>query len=162
MERNPYQAPAATAGQHSSHTPSYSVEGAGVGPSTVSLLLRIRPWWRFFSVLMFIGVALGGIGLLVALGTAAQTGGAGILPAVLVGAASLAIYFFMAIKLWSSANGTNRLAQSNSVADLDFVLEQQRSLWNVVGILTVAILVLYIFIIAVAGTAVFNGRGLLP
>jgi hypothetical protein len=159
MEQNPYQAPASTVGQPAPQTPGYSVQGTGVSPNSVNLLAQTRPWWRFFSVLMFIAVAFGGIALLGALGNLAQVGmvGAILLPLVL-GLFGLAMYLFIGIKLWSSANSANRLAQTNSVADLEAVLEQQRSLWKVMGILTIIFIVLYIIVIAIAG-ATFFGTG---
>lgn len=79
---------------------------------------------------------------------------------LLMGLFGLAIYLFIAIKLWSSANSANRLAQTNSVADLEAVLEQQRSLWKMMGILTIIFIVLYIVLFAVAGATLFNSRSM--
>lgn len=161
MEQNPYQAPASTVGQRAPQNAGYSVQGTGVSPNTVNLLTQTRPWWRFFSVLMFIAVAFGGIALLGALGNAAQVGvGGAIMIPLLMGLFGLAIYLFIAIKLWSSANSANRLAQTNSVADLEAVLEQQRSLWKMMGILTIIFIVLYIVLFAVAGATLFNSRSM--
>jgi hypothetical protein len=59
-----------------------------------------------------------------------------------------AIYVYPGIKLWSFAGAISRLLASRMVSDLENALAQQKSFWKFSGISAIALMVLYLFIIA--------------
>jgi hypothetical protein len=156
---NPYSSPAANL---------YGATSGGnadaVSPSTIALLSGTKPWVRFMSVLMWIGVAFmllagAGMGLVSVMGAAksASTGPFGgaefIVLAVIYGVMAF-VYIFPAIKLWKYANRIGSLGSTRSVVDLDAALNEQRSFWKFVGIMTIIMISLYL--VAVIGFVAFG------
>lgn len=136
----------------------------GVASSTIAMLAATKPWVRFMSVLMWIGVVfllLGavGMGAVSMMGLAKQAkpspfGGAEFLVlAVLYGIMAF-VYIYPAIKLWKYANRIGSLGSSRSVADLDSALNEQRGFWKFIGVMT--ILMLSAYLVAIIGFVVFG------
>jgi len=164
---NPYSTPAANLYGSTSG-------GAGevVAASTIALLSATKPWVRFLSVLMWIGVAFMllaalGMGVVSMMGIAKQVkpgplGGMEFLVlAVIYGVMSF-IYIYPAIKLWKYANRIGSLGATRSVADLDSALNEQRSFWKFIGVMTIIMLSLYVvaiigFVAVGAGAAMKSG-----
>ncbi len=123
------------------------------------------------SVLMFIGAGfmlLVALGMLVAGGAIASAGGnamfsgaMGVGIAVLYAVLSI-VYIYPALKLWKYASSIGNLLMTGSELDLIAALNHQRSFWKFVGILVLAMLVLYfvviIGVIAVGGFAAMGAR----
>jgi hypothetical protein len=153
MSTDPYASPATPA---YSSSPSDSAVSAGA----LQQLAGTKPWVRFISVLMFVGA-----GLMVLGGIAMMFAGAAIFknspnPAPLgaiVGIVYLVfaiLYIYPALKLWNYASGIAILLASGSVMDLEGALNQQRSFWKFIGVMMLAVLVLYalIAVIGIIGT----------
>ncbi|OYW75359.1 MAG: hypothetical protein B7Z37_13705 [Verrucomicrobia bacterium 12-59-8] len=151
---NPYSTPAANL---------YGSNSGGaadaVSPSTIAILSATRPWVRFMSVLMWIGVALmllvaAGMGLVSVLGAAKSIssgplGGVQLVVFAVIYGVLAFLYIFPAIKLWKYANRIGSLGATRSVADLDAALNEQRSFWKFVGVMTIIMISLYL--VAVIG-----------
>ncbi|MEO8614955.1 MAG: DUF5362 family protein [Luteolibacter sp.] len=169
MQNDPYTPPA-TNGQEA---------GLGgdsqVSQAVLHQLAGTKPWVRFMSVLMFVGA---GLMLLVAVVIAlagsqisrisAASGGApmfsgmmGLVIAVIYGVLSL-VYIYPALKLWNYASRIGDLLMTGSEQDLVNALSQQRSFWKFIGILVLAMFVLYFIgiavMIAIGGIAAMNGQ----
>jgi hypothetical protein len=73
------------------------------------------------------------------------------------------IYIFPALKLWKYANGIAALLATGSIANLEDALNQQRSFWKFIGVLMLAILVLYalafVILLVVGGFAAMKLSG---
>ncbi|MES2440914.1 MAG: DUF5362 family protein [Verrucomicrobiota bacterium] len=150
---------------------NYSAEGM-VTQGVLQQLAGTKPWVRFMSVLMFVGA---GFMLLIALvmllagGAIASSGKAGGLPAgATAGIAILyallsVVYIYPALKLWGYANKIAALLVSGSMLDLEGALSQQRSFWKFIGILVIAMFVLYfvaiIALVAFGGLAAMKAQG---
>jgi hypothetical protein len=156
MEANPYSTPSANL-----YGAASGAGGDAVSPSTIAQLTGTKPWVRFMSVLMWIGVAFmliagAGMGVVSVMGAGkASTGPFGgkeiIVFAIIYGLMAF-VYIFPAIKLWKYANRIGSLGASHSVADLDAALNEQRSFWKFIGIMTIVMLCFYfIFIIGMIG-----------
>lgn len=165
MSIDPYASPSAP--PHASASGSSAVS-AGV----LQQLSGTKPWVRFISVLMFVGagfMVLGGLAMM--LGGAAffknspDVGSPAVLGAVLgiVYLVFAIVYIYPALKLWKYANGIASLLASGSVMDLEDALNQQRSFWKFIGVMMLAILVLYalafIILIVVGGFAAMKASG---
>ncbi|MFO1481992.1 MAG: DUF5362 family protein [Verrucomicrobiaceae bacterium] len=158
-------------------TPAANIYGAGstggdaVSPGTIAALTATKPWVRFISVMMWIGVAFMllaavGMGIAFAFGASqAKSGPFGgaemIVIAVVYGVMSF-FYIYPALKLWGFANRIGSLAASHAVADLDAALHEQRRFWKFLGVLMIVMMCLYIvFIIGMvafgASTALKSG-----
>ncbi|WP_395740824.1 DUF5362 family protein [Prosthecobacter sp.] len=167
---NPYSAPGANL---------YGSPGGtsdAVATSTIAALAGTKPWVRFLSVLMWIGVVfmlLGALalGAMSMMGLAKQSssaanplGGAQFMVlAVLYGVMSF-VYIYPALKLWKYANRIGSLVSTRTVADLDSALNEQRSFWKFIGIMTILLLSLYLIIIigavALGATAAMKANGI--
>lgn len=163
-------------------TPSANLYGAATGagadavsPGTIAALAGTKPWVRFMSVMVWIGVVfmlLGGLGMLVMgmLGlnggpSSSQMGMPGPGGAFMVGMAGAYVfmafmYIYPAIKLWKYASHIGRLSSSRTVADLDEALNEQRRFWKFLGIAMIVLMSLYaVFIIgmiAVVGMGAYS------
>lgn len=149
---NPYSTPAANL---------YGTATGGgadaVSPGTIAQLAGTKPWVRFISVMMWIGVVfmiLGAIALgsMMVLGLAQQNktgpfGGAEMIVLVAVYGIMAFLYIYPAAKLWAFANRIGSLGSTRSVADLDAALTEQRRFWKFLGVMTVIILCLYLVFI---------------
>ncbi|MCB1278607.1 DUF5362 family protein [Prosthecobacter sp.] len=156
---NPYTSPAANL-----YGASSGPAADGVSPSTIAMLSATKPWVRFMSVLMWIGVAfmlLGAIGMgaVTALGVTKQTttspfGGAELVVMAAIYGLMAIVYIFPAIKLGKYASRIGSLVSTRSVADLDAALNEQRSFWKFIGIMTIIMISLYL--VVVVGFVVFG------
>ena len=131
-------------------------------------LQKTKPWVRFMSVLMFIGAGLmllGGIamGVLGASGVMKQASGGSPAFNAGFGAGIAAVYTFMAVlyiypalKLWKYADRIRDLINSHQVLDLEKALNEQRAFWKFVGVMIIAVFVIY-FVAAIIVAAVGIG-----
>ena len=161
METSPYSTPAAnpygSAGDASTNM---------VSTAAIQQLTATKPWVRFISVITFIGAGLmvvfailmfimGSVGTMSKSGAASPfTGAMGFGMAVLYAVLSI-IYIFPGVKLWKYASLIAILMQTGRDEDLVAALNQQRSFWKFVGILIIAVFVLYVFVII--GAIAFGG-----
>lgn len=144
---NPYSSPSANLFGSSGQTSSQIVTS-----EVISQLQRTKPWTRVIGVVMWLMVALllvGSLGFLVAMlaGLAAKdTGTAQKGFMIGMGVAYFAIsllYIYPAIKIWGYGSAIKRLMASRSEPDLVKALDQQRSLWKFVGVLTLIAILIY-------------------
>lgn len=167
---NPYSSPAANL---------YGSTSGGaadaVSPSTIAILSATKPWVRFMSVLMWIGVVLmllvaAGMGVISSLGVAKSMpsnafGGVQLIVLAVIYGIFAFIYIFPALKLWKYANRIVSLGATRSVADLDAALNEQRSFWKFIGVMMIILLCLYVVaiigVVAVGATAAMKA-GALP
>lgn len=165
MQTDPYSTP--TSNVH----PSTYGNSHQVTQAVLHQLAGTKPWVRFMSVLMFIGAGfllLAALGLLLAGGVIASNGGnamfaGGMGVAISVFYAVLSIvYIYPALKLWKYASSIGILMMTGNELDLIAALNHQRSFWKFVGILVLAMLVLYfvalIGVIALGGFAAMSAR----
>lgn len=154
---NPYQA--------SSHS-AYPASSGSVTPGTLQALAGTKPWVRLCSILGFIGAgvmilaglamiatgAIAGVSSQQSAGfTTQQSTGLAAFP-VIMGIMYIVfsiIYLFPALKLWKYGSAIVRLMSTNSTADLENALDQQRGFWKFVGILMV--IMIAFMILAVLG-----------
>jgi len=155
MSIDPYSSPAA----HDS-PPSYSAASA-VSQGVLAQLAGTKPWVRFMSVLMFIGagfmllaafmmLAMGGT-----MAATAKTGGAALPAGMMSGIAVLyavfaGVYVYPALKLWKYASRIGALLTTGAMMDLESALNEQRSFWKFLGIMVIAMFVLYFVVIIAA------------
>lgn len=147
---NPYQA--------SSHSAYPASSGGHITPATLQALAGTKPWVRLCSILGFIGAGFMILAGLLMMTTGAMAGmgsrdaaGLGGFP-VVMGITYLVlsiIYLFPALKLWKYGSAIVRLMSSNSTADLEAALDQQRGFWKFVGILM--IIMIAITLLAMVG-----------
>lgn len=179
---SPAAEPPASAGVYaaprSTLTPGATM-GGQVSAATVLALKQTRPWVLLLAILGLIVVGLmllGGLGMLAAGAFAGSVGGAGGaggaaaptgMPTALfagmgVGYLLIAIlYLYPIIKLFKFSGAISRLSVSGAVRDLEVALQQQKSFWKFVGILTLVMMVLYaIAIMAFAGSAMSAAGGM--
>ena len=152
MSNDPYASP--------STSPLASNSGnSAVSAGVLQQLAGTKPWVRFMSVLMFVGagfMVIGGVVMVFAgavifknsssVGSPAAMG-AGIGIAYLIFSM---LYIYPALKLWKYASGIAALLASGSIMDLENALDQQRSFWKFIGVMMLAILVLYALIAVIA------------
>ncbi len=147
---NPYQA--------SSHSAYPASSGGSITPATLQALAGTKPWVRLCSVLGFIGAGFMIIAGLLMITTGAMAGlssqqSAGLagLPVVMgiVYIAMSLLYLFPSLKLWQYGSAIVRLMSSNSTADLEAALDQQRAFWKFVGIMM--IIMIAITLLAMVG-----------
>jgi hypothetical protein len=144
---NPYESPAADL---SAVPAGMSAEQFTQG--MVTALHKTRPWVRFLSVLGFVGC---GLAVLVALLMLVMGifmpefgNGMGVLAAVLY--LFLAVVWFVpALSLHRYANSITRVVEGPGTPTIEDALEQQRSFWRIVGIMTLVMLGLYVLAIFV-------------
>jgi hypothetical protein len=132
-----------------------------VSPGTIAQLAGTKPWVRFISVILWIGIAfmiLGAIGLgsMMAFGFSqaknSPFGGAEMIVIVVMYGIFAFLYIYPAVKLWAYANRIASLSSTRSVADLDAALTEQRRFWKFIAILAIIMICLYIvFIIGMVG-----------
>ena len=116
-------------------------------PGILQALAGTKPWVRFCSVMGFICtgfmVLFSGLMLVSSLlvGTMAPKGSVG-LGGINAGIGVIylllaVLYLFPSIKLWKFGTSILSLMMSNSVADLDQAMEQQRGFWKFVAIMMI-------------------------
>ncbi|MBX7210460.1 MAG: hypothetical protein K1X78_19275 [Verrucomicrobiaceae bacterium] len=156
---NPYSSP-----QSNLFGGSTAMSGDTVSQGVMLHLKKTGPWVRFMSVIMFLGAAF----MLLAALMMGVVGGAGMMqqgPSVFGGklsgtAFSMAVaaiyglmavlYIYPALKLWKYADRIRDLCNSMQVVDLEKALNEQRAFWKFVGVMVIALIVLYFVIIVVA------------
>ena len=162
MSIDPYSSPAAPVFPSSPPSETALVQGV------LKQLAGTKPWVRFISVLMFIGAGLLLIVAVVMLfvgGTIFQNAnlgayGAGMGIGMAVAYALFAfIYVYPALKLWKYASRIGGLLLSNSLLDLDDVLNEQRAFWKFIGVMMLLMLILYA-VIAVFGIIAMVAGGM--
>jgi hypothetical protein len=149
-------------------TPSANLYGAATGggadavsPGTIAQLAGTKPWVRFISVMLWIGIGfmiLGAIGLgaMMIFGLSQNKSGPlggmeMVVIAVMYGLMAF-LYIYPAVKLWAYANRIGSLSATHSVADLDAALTEQRRFWKFVAIMMIIMICLYlVFIIGMVG-----------
>ncbi|MEK7949919.1 DUF5362 family protein [Luteolibacter soli] len=151
---NPYQP--------SAYGSSYPTATGYVSPAFIQALAGTKPWVRLCSVLgfiaagmmIFIALAMMATG---AVGGMRSRGGAGAAAVpVIMGVIYLAmsvVYLFPSLKLWKYGSAILRLMSSQSAADLEQALEQQRGFWKFVGILALVSTCLGLLGAVIAGIA---------
>lgn len=147
---NPYQA--------SSHSAYPASSSGSVTPAALQALSGTKPWVRLCSIMGFIGAGfmiLAGL-LMMTTGAMAgmssqETAGLAGLPVVMgiVYIGMSLLYLFPALKLWKYGSAIVRLMSSNSTADLEAALDQQRGFWKFVGIMM--IIMIAITLLAMVG-----------
>jgi hypothetical protein len=157
---NPYSAPVANLyGSTSGGTADV------ISPSTIAILSATKPWVRFLSVLMWIGVVLmllfsAGMGVVSAMGVAKSPstpfGGPQFLIFAVVYGVMAFIYIFPALKLWKYANRIKELSATRALATLDAALNEQRSFWKYAGIMMIILICGYIIFIVGMGYFFFS------
>ncbi len=145
---NPYSSPSANLFGSSSQTMAEAVPA-----EAITQLQGTKPWVRFMSVLMWIGLAFmllaaGGMAILAMMGgeaTKAAGLNAPMMAGLAVGYGLFAfLYIYPAVKMWQYASSISRLMASRSAEDLVKALGHQRAFWKFVGILMILIILLYI------------------
>ncbi len=139
-------------------------QGGGVAEEVVGILRSTKPWVRFLSVLGFLGLGLMLLGCLAIL----------VLPMGPMGSMSMGprigasfayllmglVQFPAVLFLHRYAGRIGRLAASGDPIDLEDALRAQKSFWKYLGILTLVMIILYVFIIVgviiFAGTSIFR------
>lgn len=155
MSIDPYSSPTA----HDS-TPGFSA-GSAISQGVLAQLAGTKPWVRFMSVLMFIGAGfmlLAALFMLAMGGTmaaTAKTGGAALPAGMMTGIAVLyavfaGVYIYPAMKLWKYASRIGNLLTTGAMMDLESALNEQRSFWKFLGIMVIAMFVLYFVVIIAA------------
>lgn len=151
MERpDPYRPPRADLSQRPSPAAS-----AAITRNMIESLVKTRPWVLLIGIVMIVGcvfMVFGGLAMF-ALGNIAGLGGEGLGPmaGAGVGAAYLVLavlYFFPALYLVRYAGAIKRIGPANPAA-MEEALARQASFWRLVGILTAALIGLYVVAIAV-------------
>ena len=158
MSTDPYSSPISSV-----PPPSFSASAA-ISQGVLAQLAGTKGWVRFISVLMFLGAGfmlLVGLVMLVAGGSIAGSAKAGAIPAGMMTGIAIVYallsftYIYPALKLWKYATSIGALLISGSMMDLESALSQQRSFWKFLGIMVIALFVLY-FLVAIAMIA-FGG-----
>lgn len=163
---NPYSTPAANL--------YGAASGSGadaVSPGTIAVLAGTKPWVRFMSVMLWLGVAftllgavmMGGMAILGMSNAAIAPppfGATGMGALAVLYVVMACVYVYPAVKLWSYATQIGRLGASRTVADLDAALTEQRRFWKFVGVAFITLMSLYavaiIGMIAAGAAGAFN------
>lgn len=142
MTNDPYQPPSAPV------SASYAGADGQISPLALQHLLRTQPWVRLVSVIGLIMTILM-IGLMLyALSVAssyARNSEYNSIAVVLIIILVLTIYPLVRLSKYASAIA--RLRFSQSMADLEDALDQQRAFWKFVGIMTLIMTVLWLILL---------------
>lgn len=137
-ELNPYQAPAADLS-----APAPAGPGDGYTPLMLQHLRETKPWVRLLSILGFIFTGLMVIGgLLIAIGGAAAGeafGAFGLIYLVIAG-----LFLLPQIQLHQYANAIGQAVRGGGVPAVETALLRQRTFWRTAGIMSLAVIGLYI------------------
>jgi len=161
-EANPYVSPVESSGGIDVAAGS-GEGGGGITPGMRQALAQTRPWVLFLSVLGFLGAGVGAIAslLYVAVSVAAvgALGATGMIFLVggLMMAGATVLYFFAAYHLFTYASAIAKFLRSREAGDLERALVAQKSFWRLVGMVTAAVIALYlllaVFFLALVGLA---------
>jgi len=120
--------------------PPAEVAGTGELDALMSGIVRTGPWTRFMAVMGFIGaglMAIGGLIIILAGGSMGELGaGVGILVGLFY-IAMAAIYLIPVLPLNRFASEASRLRENRSLARAAGAIEQGRSFWMRLGVLTI-------------------------
>ena len=129
-----------------------------VTANMVQSLDQTRPWVRFLSILMFIGVGFLLLGaLFVLVGGAAMSRGMPTALFSIVYVLMAVLYTPPALFLWQYASAIKSMDQRQS-SGMEQALGAQRSFWRYVGILAVVLLVIYAIVLAVVVAVAVRSR----
>ncbi|MDB6071843.1 MAG: hypothetical protein JWL81_3014 [Verrucomicrobiales bacterium] len=164
------------AAPRSALTPGATMAGQ-VSAATVLALKQTRPWVLLLAILGLIVVGLmllGGMGMLAA-GAFAKSaapsvgpGGSGAMPTALFAGMGVGylvfafLYLYPIIKLFKYSSAISRLSATGSVRELEVALQEQKSFWKFIGIVTLVVMVLYaigIILFFVAGAGMMSAGG---
>lgn len=159
---NPYVSPVESSGGIDV-APGSGEGGGAVTPGMKQALAETRPWVLFLSILAFLGAGLGAIASLLyvaisaaAVGALGATGLIFLLGALMMAGATV-LYFFAAYHLFMYASAIARFVRSSQARDLERALVAQKSFWRLVGMVTAAVIALYlllaVFFVALVGLA---------
>lgn len=133
-----------------------------VTPAMVEHLARTKPWVRLMSIMGFLGTAflvIGAIGLMVVGSASPALGGRGALLGGVYFVLAL-VYVYPSVLLFRYASAVSRLMDTRNLGHMEAALSLQRSFWRLLGILTLALIVVYIVaIIAVVAVGVATTIG---
>lgn len=169
MENNPYSSPAANLFGSTSGTSTELVT-----PGVINKLQRTKPWIRFIGVLMWLMIAIMMFGAVAMTITSTMMAGefdksmpgmGAVFAGAMIGFYLLFgfLYIYPAVKIWSYGTWIGKLVKSGSHDDLEKALDQQRSFWKFVGIITLIMIVAYIVgivVLIVGGIAAAASGGL--
>lgn len=148
-----------------------------ITPRVYEALGKTKPWVRLLAVLGFIGsglMLLGGVfmlvggGLIAAAGAAGKSSGAGSaalggMPIALMSILYIAmgiLYLFPSLKLWNYGSRIGSMLMTRAVDDLEGALEEQKSFWKFVGVLTLVMIGLYIVLFVVMMVVIGAGAAM--
>jgi hypothetical protein len=147
---NPYQPPSAFGDGGEPRAPA---PASGEVPAAILETMRqTRPWVLFLGVLGFVGCGLmviAALGMAVTSGIAKWMGLAYLVLAV--------IYLFPSLSLCRYGAAIRRLLAAGGMEGLAVALRRQTAFWRLIGIITIAVLALYVVVIV----AVVLGGGFL-
>jgi hypothetical protein len=120
-------------------------------------LKQTKPWVRFISILLFIGIGLlvlGGLVIMISAGAMSSGGSSpfGAVPAALIGSIYAVLgllYFFPALFLFRYADGIKKALTVDLVGGMEDALRNQKSFWRFLGILMLIILIVEVIAVVV-------------
>jgi len=131
-----------------SETTFSDFEELKITESSKSFLLESARWAKFLSIVGFVGIGLMTVGAFFMIATGASLGGGrNAAPVAIVGVAYIlaaALYFFPTYYLYNFATKMKKAILNISQEDADKGLENLKSMFKFVGILTIVILSFYI------------------
>jgi hypothetical protein len=170
MDINPYVSPSSAL-----HPQARAGNDSGeVADSLIASLARTKPWLRVVGVFMWIGVVFTLLAALFMAGSGAlgsetfkksnpAWGGTMMAGLVAFYVVSGLLFIFPARRIWSCGSAIDRLTRSRSLADLQVVLDTQRSFWKFVAIGFLAMAALYaVVIVGVMAAAVMKATVAAP
>lgn len=129
----------------------------GITQGVIQQLAGTKPWVRLISVMVFIGaglMVLAGLGMMVVGGLASSSSSSNPFFAGGVGVGFgffyllfAFLYIYPGMKLWKYANRIGDLVLSGNVTDLESALNEQRSFWKFLGVITLVMISLYALIL---------------
>lgn len=128
-----------------------------VPPAIVTLLAQTRPWVRLVAVVIFVLSGLFLVALPVMVFSTGDTAGSAPLALAMVPALLLVLVIYLppGILLWRYAARIRELVDGGGPGALENAIRSQKVFWKYVGILLVALLVIY-------AVAIVFGAVLLP
>jgi len=151
----PYRPPEADLSGPAAGGATYGGGGESITPSMVAVLVKTRPWVLFLGVLTMIGcglmVLLGLFMGMVGLGGMGdELGPAGGFTILLVYLLLAFLYFFPGLYLLRYGRAIKEVDRVANGDTIESALKQQLAFWRFVGILTLALMGIYLVIIVVA------------
>lgn len=160
---HPYRPPVSDVGGLSS---GISGDSPGLSPGALDALRKTRPWVLFMSVMILLACALlllGAVGtLIVGSFGGAPGGGVGVITLGVVYLIMAALYLYPATRLFRFAAAIRKVRGADQAAAVEDALRQQLAFWRFMGIVSIAILIIYalFFLIVIVfgiATGVQNG-----